>query len=182
MRNPGPATGIDGLPLLDPGEQALWRGGPDPKVLFVPGDAFIVPFSVLWAGFSFFWEGTLASTRHPPLPMLIFGAAFNAVGLYLLVGRFFYKRFDRRRTTYVLTNRRAAVVRNRGRQVISTSIGAPSLVQWRRDRRHGTSGRRRSRFQDVDTGGAATPAAKPRGSAVPAGPCQRIPVKWRSLT
>lgn len=36
---------------LRPGEHVLWRGRPDPAVIFAPQDAFLVPLSIVWTGF-----------------------------------------------------------------------------------------------------------------------------------
>ena len=124
--------------VLQPGEQLLWVGQPDPKVVFSKADALLVPFTLLWAGFTVFWEVGVAGSGGP-LFALVYGAVFMAVGAYITVGRFLYKRYDRRRTVYGVTDRRVLVLRNQGRQLLSeSSQSAPQLTEWSRDRRHGS--------------------------------------------
>jgi hypothetical protein len=96
---------------LLPGERVLWVGRPDPRILFAPADAFLVPFSIFWAGFAFFWEGGvlfgLFRGDNPALlAFVLFGLPFVAIGLYFVAGRFAYKRYRKRRTLYVVTDRR----------------------------------------------------------------------------
>lgn len=68
----------------------------------------MVPFSVLWGGFTIFWfVGALA---RGGVLFALFGVPFIVVGLYLIVGRFLYKRWKAHRTLYVLTDRRVIEV------------------------------------------------------------------------
>lgn len=122
---------------LEPGEHVLWQGYPDPNVVFVRQDAYLIPFSLLWAGFSFFWEGS-AAAAHAGFVFLVFGGAFALVGLYILFGRFVYKRIDRRHTRYFVTNHRIIVLRHMGRDLLSVPLGPPAIVQRRRDGKHAT--------------------------------------------
>jgi hypothetical protein len=123
--------------FLQPGEQLLWEGGPDPRMVFARQDAFLVPFSLLWTGFAAVWEAAaiLAATA--------LGAALGAplvlLGIYLVAGRFFYKWHDRRQTRYAVTDRRALVVRLGGRQVLHAPVSGPMAVLRRHDGRHGSA-------------------------------------------
>lgn len=101
---------------LSPGERVLWHGQPDPSVLFAKADRFFVPFSLLWGGFAFFWEGSVIASllRGEDRSgnggslwlFVLFGAAFVVMGLYIVAGRFIYKRVKKKRTFYVVTDRR----------------------------------------------------------------------------
>jgi len=94
---------------LSPGEQIKWVGQPDPKKHFTRQDFFVVPFTLLWAGFAVFWE-TTAIVSGAPAFFDLFGSAFVLVGLYMTMGRFFYRSYVRRHTRYVITNRRVLSV------------------------------------------------------------------------
>lgn len=94
------------------GENILWSGQPDPNIIFTVADSFLVPFSIIWGGFAFFWE-SLALSRIPknaPGDLVIifplFGLIFVVVGLYFIFGRFLYKRWKKQKTYYAVTNRR----------------------------------------------------------------------------
>lgn len=90
------------------GERLLWTGRPG-RGLLAPVDALLVPFSLLWGGFALFWElGVLRSGA--PLIMPLFGAFFVAMGLYFIIGRFFYKAWSSRRTFYAVTDQRVLVL------------------------------------------------------------------------
>ena len=96
------------------GEYIIWAGQPAPK-LFNSSDFFLVPFSFIWCGFTIFWE-IMAFTAFrqvgngPGIIFPIFGIPFVLVGLYLLLGRFFYRSLKNNRTYYALTNQRVMVL------------------------------------------------------------------------
>ncbi|KYK33615.1 MAG: hypothetical protein HXS46_02850 [Theionarchaea archaeon] len=87
-------------------EEILWAGQPDPKRLFTGADIFLIPFSILWGGFTLFffvltWDTGIFS---------LFGLAFALAGLYFIFGRFFYKILKKKNTYYAVTNRRVLVL------------------------------------------------------------------------
>jgi hypothetical protein len=95
---------------LVPGERVIWWGRPDPTVNFGAKDLYLIPFSLLWGGFAIFWEYSVV-TKAPSSLGVLWGIPFVAIGLFMIVGRFFYKRYAKRRTLYALTESRAVVVR-----------------------------------------------------------------------
>ena len=71
----------------------------------------MIPFSILWCGFAVFWfVSALASGA--PITFCLFGLPFVAVGLYLVFGRFIHTSYMRKRTAYVITNKK--IIRRRG--------------------------------------------------------------------
>jgi hypothetical protein len=46
-------------------EKLLWSGQPPQGVFLTQKDAGMIPFSLMWAGFSFFWEFTAVSSGGP---------------------------------------------------------------------------------------------------------------------
>jgi hypothetical protein len=116
---------IFGTPLdsyLDPGEKLLWSGQPKQGVRLQAGDVIMIPFSLMWGGFAFFWEaGVLGliplngknGQAHPaPIFMAIWGIPFCLVGLYLIIGRFFGDALARRKTWYGITDKRVLVLKS----------------------------------------------------------------------
>ncbi|MDO4918050.1 hypothetical protein [Kocuria sp.] len=97
-------------PLLRPGEKLLWSGQPDPRVHFMPFDAFLVPFSVLWCAFAVWWTWLAFTKDGRPGWFPLVGLLFVAMGLYFVVGRFVVKARRKRHTVYGLTDTRAIVV------------------------------------------------------------------------
>ena len=105
---------------LDPGEKLLWTGQPKQGVRLQPQDAFMIPFSLMWGGFSFFWEAGVLGLIHlgnsnrpqttPPLFMAIFGIPFVLIGIYLIFGRFFFDAASRKKTFYAVTNQRLIIL------------------------------------------------------------------------
>jgi hypothetical protein len=95
---------------LQPDEKILWTGRPDPSRLIGRTDGFLIPFSLMWGGFAIVWEGGVVLTGAP-LFFWLWGIPFVVVGQYFIWGRFVYKRWDRRRTVYALTNQRALILR-----------------------------------------------------------------------
>ena len=101
-------------PMITAGEQILWKGTPGKGHLFLPSDLFMIPFSIFWCGFAFFWEFT-AITMGAPFFFALFGLPFIGVGLYITIGRFIWKIYIRKRTTYVITNRK--IIRKQGSRI-----------------------------------------------------------------
>ena len=102
--DPHRPLGVD----LRPGERLLWQGSPDPSVLFTRQDAYLVPFTLLWAGFACTWEVSALSSGDPLFAL--FGDPFMLLGAYMVAGRFFVKRWRKRRTLYAVTTARALVL------------------------------------------------------------------------
>ena len=124
---------IFGTPLdayLDPGEQLVWSGRPKQGVRLQAGDVFLIPFSLMWGGFAFFWEasvlGLTSMTSHaahghqPPLFFALWGIPFCLVGLYMIFGRFFFDAYARGKTWYGVTDRRVIVLKS----AFSTNISS----------------------------------------------------------
>jgi hypothetical protein len=104
-------------PHLLPGESVRWIGRPNPDRLFSSGDVFLVPFSLMWGGFALFWEASVlgAGLQSSPGGAWWFGALwgipFVLIGQYFIWGRFLYRRWDRRRTIYAITDQRVLALR-----------------------------------------------------------------------
>jgi hypothetical protein len=104
-------------PELMPGESIHWAGAPNPTVIFHSDDWATIPFSVMWTGFTVFWEagalgywGKEPRQGEPNTFMVLWGIPFLVIGNYMLWGRFFIDAWLKRRTFYAVTNRRVLVV------------------------------------------------------------------------
>ncbi|GEC98840.1 hypothetical protein KVA01_09950 [Kocuria varians] len=124
-------------PHLRPGEKLLWSGQPDPRVHFMPFDAFFVPFSILWCAFAVWWTWRVSTDAGPRWWSPLFGLLFVAMGLlYLVFGRFIVKARRKRRTVYGLTDTRAIVVEG-DRRVSDVRVkDEPAQVRKNRDGVH----------------------------------------------
>jgi hypothetical protein len=94
---------------LGAGEWLLWSGAPIQGLRFRGSDLLMIPFSLLWAGFTVFWEYSVVHSNAPVF-MVIWGIPFIVAGLYLVVGRFFLDSYLRGRTLYAITDQRALIV------------------------------------------------------------------------
>jgi hypothetical protein len=94
---------------LSGSERLIWTGQPVRGVRLQAGDALLIPFSLVWGGFAFFWEGTVL-TRGAPLFFALWGVPFVLVGIYITVGRFFFDAWRRSRTVYALTSERVLIL------------------------------------------------------------------------
>jgi hypothetical protein len=122
-------------PLLRQGEQIRWVGQPDPRVLFTPADAFLVPFSLLWGGFAMFWE-TQAITRGGPSFSALWGIPFVLMGLYMIFGRFIYKKRSKLKTVYGLTDARVIVSSSERSFEDVPLLGTPMRINRSHSGRH----------------------------------------------
>jgi len=102
-------------PELQKDEKILWSGQPVPQI-FSPEDIFLIPFSLLWGGFAFFWEGSVLHEllTKPKAGGLIFmafwGIPFVCIGLYIIFGRFIFNHWAQKNTFYALTNQRVLIL------------------------------------------------------------------------
>ena len=101
-------------PYITPGEAILWRGKPGKGHLLTGQDIFMIPFSIIWCGFAIFWE-SLVIFGDAPIFMALWGIPFVCVGLYMVFGRFIWTAFLRKRTAYVITNKK--IIRARGSRI-----------------------------------------------------------------
>jgi hypothetical protein len=129
------------------GERLLWSGRPRQGLMLVPRDAFLIPFSLLWAGFVAFWETSVLSTGAPGF-FALWGVPFMLVGLYMTVGRFFHDAWIRSRLSYGLTDRRALILR--GHDITAVDLSRVETVKLKGG---GDSGRGTILFgRDDDSG------------------------------
>jgi len=98
--------------LLLKGEKIIWWGQPAQGLLFTSKDWFLVPFSVMFAGFALFWESSVLNAANSPTFMRLWGLPFLLVGLYLVIGRFLVDAWARRGITYAVTNKRILIHRS----------------------------------------------------------------------
>ncbi len=109
MITPDPDASRELARELEPGEGILWSGRPRQGVVFRRSDIFVVPFTLMWAGFAFFWESQVL-TKGAPLFMMIWGIPFMVIGVYITVGRFFWDARVRSQTFYAVTSTRVIIV------------------------------------------------------------------------
>lgn len=101
-------------PYIVGGEYILWKGKPQKGNIITGRDAYLIPFSILWCGLVLFWEFSAITSGAPGL-MGLFGIPFVCVGLYMVFGRFLHVNYLRKRTAYVITNKK--IIRLRGKKI-----------------------------------------------------------------
>lgn len=104
---------------LGRGEKLIWSGAPKHGIILRKADFILIPFSFLWGGFALFWE-YIVIANDAPVFFAIFGIPFVAIGIYLIIGRFFYDAFKRKKTIYGLTNERIIILS--GKKINSTNL------------------------------------------------------------
>jgi len=109
-------------PELGRGERLLWSGMPRQGLRLRQTDIYVVPFSLVWGGFAFFWEGS-ATTRGAPFFFTLWGIPFVLLGTYIIAGRFFVDSYLRSRTIYGVTDQRVIILSGlMSREVKSISL------------------------------------------------------------
>jgi hypothetical protein len=93
------------------GERLLWSGRPKQGVMFRASDAFQIPFSVLWCGFAVSWEYSVLKTDGAARFFFnVWGILFVAIGVYMVIGRFFVDAKQRANTVFGVTDERILIV------------------------------------------------------------------------
>jgi len=95
---------------LERDERLIWYGQPASGIRLRSSDVFLIPFSILWGGFAFFWEYSVATMQHAPGFFVLWGIPFVAMGIYLIFGRFLYDARRRAKTFYGVTEHRIIIV------------------------------------------------------------------------
>jgi hypothetical protein len=103
-----PAAGSAVRRWLAPDERLLWEGKPDVRAYSMRGAWYLIPFSVMWAGFALFWEYNVI-TGNAPFFFSLWGIPFVLLGLYLVFGRIWVARREARNTSYAITDRRVLI-------------------------------------------------------------------------
>ncbi len=112
------------------GEHLLWADRPGQGFVLRAGDAFMIPFSLMWGGFAIFWEVAVLASGVPWF-FALWGIPFVLIGLYIMVGRFWADAWQRAKTLYAVTSERVIIVSGLfARQVKSLSIDTLSEVSF----------------------------------------------------
>ena len=109
---------------LAKGETLRWSGRPRQGIVLRAADAFMIPFSILWAGFAVFWEASVLRDGAPVF-FALWGIPFVLMGLYVTVGRFFFDATRRAKTEYGVTDQR--IIIDRGPRGALTSLELATL-------------------------------------------------------
>ena len=132
---------------LTPDEHLLWSGAPAQGVRLRGGDIFMIPFSLLWGGFAFFWEGGVLTSlgarftsTYPFIQiqlatvsfMALWGIPFCLMGIYVIIGRFFVDAWMRGRTVYGVTDHRVIIAQ--GGSVKSLPLATLPQIELREGR------------------------------------------------
>ncbi|MGX5770314.1 hypothetical protein ACWKWN_06130 [Microbacterium trichothecenolyticum] len=112
------------------GEVVVWAGAPDPRRLFTIADAWMLPLGVLVPV-----GGIVISLQGATAPNMGSVVIWTSVGLFLLAGRFVVKSRRKRRTRYVLTDRRALILRS-GKTLAFELTPAVPHIEVQRTERH----------------------------------------------
>jgi hypothetical protein len=95
---------------LAAGERIRWSGRPRQGLALRPSDALAIPFSLVLCAGAIFWEYKIIRSNSAPMHFLLLGIAGVAIGLYVVVGRFFVEAYQRSKTFYAVTNERILIV------------------------------------------------------------------------
>jgi hypothetical protein len=111
-------------------ERLIWWDRPKQGLRLRKVDALLVPFSLLWSGFAFYWHAT--AMQGGPLILKLWGIPFVLIGIYVVAGRFFHDAWRRRGIVYGLTDKRVLIVTST--ECISIALDGLVAVKLREHR------------------------------------------------
>lgn len=119
-------------PYLDADENILWRGKPEKLHLLDATDFYMIPFSLLWTAFAVYWEYTVLRSGRSPFFFKIFGGFFVLVGLFMVFGRFLYKSWVLKTSSYAITDKKVLIRQRREVRVLKKqALPALSVKNYR---------------------------------------------------
>jgi hypothetical protein len=118
---------------LADGEQLVWSGRPRQGLALQPFDVALIPFSLLFGGFTFYWEYEVVST-HQFWVLQFWGIPFVLLGSYMVLGRFLVDAYVRGHTYYGVTDKRVIIAQGSNTQGIALSDLTGVAVNSYRDR------------------------------------------------
>ncbi len=118
-------------PFLASRETIRWTGAPRQGFALRSHDLFLIPLSVLWTGFAVFWEYSVWMQSSENSFMVLWGAMFVCIGVYLVVGRFVVDAYARTKHAYALTDTRALILSGlNGEKLVSIDLLANTQVRY----------------------------------------------------
>ena len=93
---------------LLPNERVLWHGVPRQGLLLRGADVLMIPFSLLWGGFSVFLEYSVLCSDAPTV-LRLWTIPFVLMGAHMVGGRFVLEAWQRARIDYMVTNERIVI-------------------------------------------------------------------------
>lgn len=119
--------------LLDPDERIIWQGQPSARVQIEFNSVFEVLFMIVWGGFS-----VVAVAAQPQALLYGVPALFLGITLHFFIGQHFWAAFQRSRTHYTLTDKRAFIGYRglTGRKLDSFPITPETTLQLKEGRRN----------------------------------------------
>ncbi len=111
--------------FLEPGEQILWQGQPGPGKRR-NSKAVPVLFSVLWLGFSLFWE--VLAVKSQQIVMILFGLPFILVGLHITFGNAVKQSRLKGKEFYAVTDRRLLIREGDDVQMYTPEMLPPMMI------------------------------------------------------
>ena len=78
----------------------------------------MIPFSLLWGGFVVFWFVLVRD--QAPLQSVLVDILLSVAAAYVVVGRFFHRRYRKRHIFYALTDHRALILQEAWPRSIET--------------------------------------------------------------
>ncbi len=117
--------------LLEPGEDILWQGRPDPRPDWSALNPQRAATGAALSLAALAWIVVAQGDSGPLLPAL--GLPVLAIGLYQIAGHVLWDSFRRARSWYTLTNRRAFIATDlplRGRQLRAYPITRDTILTF----------------------------------------------------
>ncbi|NOX41976.1 MAG: aspartate carbamoyltransferase catalytic subunit [Alphaproteobacteria bacterium] len=124
-------SGWDGI--LDPGEEIIWQGRPDGKIVMGIANIIGVIFGMFFAGVALIWMVAAASSGGL---FWMFGMIHFTVGLGIAFAAVYMGAYKRRNSWYTLTNRRAFIAYHFsvvGKQLKSYPINEGTVLDFQDD-------------------------------------------------